>query len=313
MRDGWDDDQDPMTPTVTRWSTVRSLLTDVFVWLGPGKCRLGLQRAPSITACAAATVDDPMCTDADVCLVEPVPEFELDGTNRAEILAALPDMSASPLEIVGGSPIREAYLSARDHLLEQPDNPALIVLITDGGANCSESSLPEAVEIFDDELVPTVAEGFEVYGVQTIVVGVGVPSVPSLPAQPDSPDVDLHTALNDLAVAGGHPWNGGMEARMYFDPLLPDELGSTLERAGCGATSCTVDLAMWGGPIDPIYAPYTSISTNGQQIPYVRDCALEEGWTWVEEGEVVELCGSYCDAYMTCEQEFELEYGFCGE
>jgi hypothetical protein len=45
----------------------------------------------------------------------------------------------------------------------------------------------------------------------------------------------------------------------------------------------------------------------------VRNCELEDGWAWVTEGEVISLCGTYCDAYMTCETYFQLGYGFCGE
>jgi hypothetical protein len=316
MREGWDDDQDPLTPAVTRWSTAHGLLYQAFQGLDSYACRMGLQRAPSSAACAAATVDDPMCTDADVCLVEPIPEIELGDFQRAEILAALPDASASPLEIVGGSPLREAYLSARDHLLDQAEDTIdLIVLITDGGASCSEPTLPEAVEIFDAELVADVAEGFEVYGVQTLVVGVGVADEPTLPAQPDSPDVDTQAALNDLAMAGGHPWNGGMEPRKYFDATTPEDLVVALEGAGCGAVSCTIDIEMlMGGPVDPILIPYVIVENDdGNWVPYVRNCELEDGWAWVTEGEVISLCGTYCDAYMTCETYFQLGYGFCGE
>ncbi len=71
-------------------SPSRLLFYSVFFWLDPDRCRMGLQRAPSAAACAAATVDDPMCTDLDLCLVEPIPEVEIDGNHRAEMLYGCP-------------------------------------------------------------------------------------------------------------------------------------------------------------------------------------------------------------------------------
>lgn len=306
MLDGWDHDGDPMTPTVARWSTARALLEQLVVDLGPYPSRMGLQRAPSSAACAAATIDDPMCTDADVCLVDPTPEIEIGDSHGDEILAALPDASASPLEIVGGSPIRAAWLAARDHLIEQPEETVeLIVLITDGGASCSEPTLPQAVETFDEQLLSTVAEGFEVYGIETIVVGVGVADQPTLPAQPDSPAVDTQAALNDLGMAGGH-----LE---YFDAATPDELVAELASAGCGATGCTFDLTMFEkGPVHPLYIPSTIVEIDGETVPQVDDCALEDGWAWVTPGLVMSLCGSYCDDYSACAAVFDLLYGVCG-
>jgi hypothetical protein len=309
MRESVDHDQNPMTPVVLRWATARALLDqiipdlDASVWFG-------LQRVPSIGACPAATVDDPNCKDADVCLVDSSPEIEIGELHGESILAALPDASASPLEIVGGSPIRAAWVAARDHLLAQPD-PIFsgIVLITDGGANCSESSLPEAVEVFDDELEALVSDGFVLHGIPTVVVGVGVGEQPSLPAQPDSPGADVYAALNDLGVAGGMPWNGGNEPRKFFDASQPDELMLALDPGG-GVTDCTVDLTyVEGGPPEPVQIPDMVIEANGQDVPYVNDCANEDGWAWIEEGIILTFCGSYCDGFKDGTMAFEGDYG----
>jgi hypothetical protein len=310
MHESWDHDQDPLTPAVTRWATARALLDqivpdlDASIWFG-------LQRAPSIHACPAATEDDPNCKDADVCLVDPTPEIEIGKLHGESILAALPDASASPLDIVGGSPISAAWVAARDHLLAQLDPTiSAIVLITDGGANCSESGLPEAVEVFDDELEALVSEGYLVHGIMTVVVGVGVGEQPSLPAQPDSPAVDAYAALDDLGVAGGLARNGGDEPRKFYDAAQPDELMHALEAGGCKVTDCTVDLTTAGsGPPEPVQLPYMSIEANGQEVPYVFDCEDEDGWAWIEEGMILTFCGSYCDGYKNGELAFEGSYG----
>jgi hypothetical protein len=316
MLETWDHDQDPMTPAVSRWLTTRTLLEQVIPEIENSfHTRLGLQRIPSSDACPGATVDAPNCTDADVCLVEPTPEIPLLGELQGElILVSLPDGSASPLEVVGGSPISAAWLSARDHLLAQSDgSPRVIMLFTDGGANCSEPSLPTAVEWFDEDLETLVEDGFVVHGIETLVIGVDVDEQqPSLPAQPDSPAVDTYAALNDLALAGGFPWNHGMQPRKFFDAGQPDEL---IDAIGDGVVSyvveCTVDLTMTpGGPPEPSQIPLVEIEMNGEEMPYVSDCVNENGWTWLEEGLILSFCGSFCEAFKTGDGvSFEGIYG----
>jgi hypothetical protein len=314
MLETWDHDQDPMTPMVSRWLTARTLLEQVIAELasplhGP---RFGLQRAPSIDACPGATLDAPNCTSADVCLVEPTPEIALGDLQGELILASLPDGSASPLEIVGGSPISAAWLSARDHLLAQSDEGFQgIVLITDGGANCSEASLPMAVELFDDGLEALVSEGYAMHGIPTVVVGVDVDEQqPSLPAQPDSPAVDTYAALNGLALAGGIPWNSGSEPRKFFDAAQPDDLLDMFGQGPSTVTDCTVDLTQLPeGPPQPSQIPLVVIEMNGDEVPYVVDCAQENGWSWIEEGEILTFCGSFCEAFKAGTGTFEGTYG----
>jgi hypothetical protein len=310
MHQSWDHDQDAMTPAVPRWVTARALLDQVIPALD-GNIWFGLQRAPSVDACPAATVDEPNCTDADVCLVGATPEIEIGELHGEPILASLPDVSASPLELVGGSPIGAAYVTALDHLLAQPDRTvSAIVLVTDGGANCSEPSLPEAVEVFDDELEALVANAYAEQEIFTFVVGVGVGEQPSLPAQPDSPAVDTYSALNELGLAGGAPWDGGTQARKFYDAAQPDELLLALDTGGDTVTDCTVDLTSSpGGPLDPLQIPYLVIETNGQEVPYVLDCENENGWAWIVDGEILTFCGSYCEGFKNGEMTFDIIYG----
>jgi hypothetical protein len=318
MLETWDHDQDPMTPAVSRWLTVRTLIETVVAQLDAKLHvpKLGLQRAPSTDACPDATVDAPNCNDADVCLVESTPEVVLGELQGELILASLPDASASPLEVVGGSPISTAWLSTRDHLLAQPEgNPSMIVLITDGGANCSEPSLPAAVEAFDDGLAAQVEDGFMVHGIPTIVVGVDVDAQqPSLPAQPDSPAVDTFAAINDLALAGGAPYNMGSEPRKFFDAAAPDDLLDMLEDGLLSASyDCTLDLTQFeGGAPEPNQIPLVVIEMNGEEVPYVLDCEQENGWTWFEEGKFLSFCGSFCEAFGAGSGSFEGIYGCPG-
>jgi hypothetical protein len=299
-----------MTPSVSRWHSARSLINQLIPEFDD-RMWFGLQRAPSVDACPAATLEAANCTDADVCLVSPTPEIELGEQHGAQILVSLPDTSASPLEIVGGSPLGAAWLSARDHLLAQDEiNPRAVVLITDGGANCGEPGLPDAVEVFDGGLEAMVAEGYASYEILTVVVGVDVTErQPSLPAQPDSPAIDTHAALNALALAGGSPWSGGDEPRKYFDVRELDDLRPVFDSA-CGVTDCTVDLTMLpSGPPEPAQIPLITIEMEGVEVPYVVDCANENGWSWIVEGEILKFCGTHCEKFTMGDGPIEGFYG----
>lgn len=316
MLETWDHDDDPMTPEVSRWQSARGLLEQVVAEYGAHSHApwLGLQRAPSIDACPGATQNASNCTDADVCVVESTPEVALGDAQGELILASLPDASASSLEIVGGSPIGAAYVPARDHLLAQSDDDdvRVIVLLTDGGANCRAPSLPAAVEVFDDGLAALVEDGFVEHEIWTVVVGVDVDEQqPSLPAQPDAPAVDTFAALNALALAGGTPWNGGLESRKFFDVREPDELMDLIVDGLISVIhECTVDLTMSpGGVPDPSQIPLVVIETDGEEVPYVLDCEQESGWTWVVDGEILTFCGSHCEAFKNGSAAFDIIYG----
>jgi hypothetical protein len=292
MLEGWEHDDDPSTPTVSRWHSVRALLEQLIPAI-EDPILLGLVRAPASDACLGGT-----CTDANVCLVEPEPEIEIGENNGAQILVTLPDSFASSLEIVGASPIAAAYSSARDHLLAQAeDMPSYIVLITDGGANCVEPSLPEAVEVFDAGLEAMVGEAYSTYGIGTIVVAVDVAEQPSSAALPDTPAVDAQAALDAIALAGGLPRIGGSEPRKFFEVRDIEDLQVMFESA-CQVTDCTVDLTTSpAGPPEPVQIPLMEIEMEGLEVPYVSECASEDGWSWIEEGEVLTFCGLHCEKF----------------
>ena len=274
---------DTSASMASRWVSARSFL-EQFVAEIDGDYSLGLQRAPS--------------SDADVCLVEPAPEIGVGELHGEQILAALPE--ASSLELAGGSPLAAAIISARDHLLEQESrSPSFIVLVTDGGANCAEPSLPEAIESFDENLVGLVSDIYNLDQIYTLVVGVDVAEQPSLPALPDSPAVDTFAALNDIALAGGVPAGDGVGPRKFFQVDEVDDVVDGFVLFEDDPT-CVIDLTMLEeGPPDPVQIPYVTIEMNGADVPYVLDCENEDGWTWIEAGLVLSFCGSHCDAYMT--------------
>jgi hypothetical protein len=62
-------------------------------------------------------------------------------------------------------------------------------------------------------------------------------------------------------------------------------------------TDCEIDLTETRlGPPCPLQIPYVyvEVDQDAEFVPYVHDCATEDGWTWLVEGEVMGLCGSWC-------------------
>lgn len=51
------------------------------------------------------------------------------------------------------------------------------------------------------------------------------------------------------------------------------------------------------GAPPPRLIPYVVVEREGVQLPYTEDCANEDGWAWVREGEVLSLCGVECSAF----------------
>lgn len=294
MATSWDHDDDPVTPAVTRWSSAHALVQHLaFTADGdPPNNLLGVQRFPAATACPG-----PSCTDADVCVVEPMPEAIPGYENASEILAAVPNADASTL--VGGSPARAAFVSARDALLELgKEQPNFIVLITDGGANCSAGeSLPGSYEIADEALLTAVEEAFLLDGIFTLVVGVDALDA-DVPAGEDTPAGNAFSTLNNLALAGGLPWQLGMEARKFFDVRDIDAVHVALNSVYPNDPICEIDLTEHIGAPDPAQIPFVTFEINGV-VPHVEDCASEDGWVWIVEGEVVRFCGTACNQLMT--------------
>ncbi|HLT39317.1 MAG TPA: hypothetical protein VK034_23700 [Enhygromyxa sp.] len=78
--------------------------------------------------------------------------------------------------------------------------------------------------------------------------------------------------------------------------------------SGSDCPDCVIDLAADAlGPVFPQTIPYFHVA----DVPYVEDCASEDGWTWLVIGEQLELCGSHCFAWINPAREgisYELLY-----
>jgi hypothetical protein len=278
-----------------------------------GAMNAGLQRFPSEDACPNATMQSSNCYNADSCITNNMPEVSVALDNGAAVIAAIPGANAGNTEIVGGTPATRGINSAVAHLEAQsPELARYILLITDGAANCTpgKQTTFDLVELYDLTLAPTVEAAYMDSGITTFVVGIDI--VDGLVGQgvEGSPEANPYQRLNEVALAGGAPKNGGNDAEKFFNSTNQDELLMALGDIIQDITECIIDLnTTEQGPPDPIQIPYVEFTSDGMDIPKVDDCANEDGWTWLEEGVIVTFCGSYCDDFKTGGAIFDGTYG----
>jgi hypothetical protein len=147
-------------------------------------------------------------------------------------------------------------------------------------------------------------------GITTFVVGIDIIDQLLGSGIDGAPEANPYERLNDVALAGGAPKNGGMDAEKFFNTTNQQELLDALEQIIMDVTSCEIDLSMTpGGAPDPVQIPYISFTSDGMEVPYVDDCDSQDGWTWIEEGVIMSFCGSYCDDFKNGSAVFDGTYG----
>jgi len=165
-----------------------------------------------------------------VCDVRAVPEVAAGPYRAADLMGLLPP--AGSAEFFGGSPAQAAYATALDHLETLGGAaPTAIVLISDGGLNCTDEVAP--LDTADDGLAELVAFARDSLQIQTFVIGVGV-----APGDQAVPNGDPDAALREIALAGGAA-NG---ERGYFTASDAEPLVSALSvfmgASGASETAC---------------------------------------------------------------------------
>lgn len=282
----WDHDANGNTPNVTRWYSLHAALDATLDDYAP-LLHAGLTRFPSSTASSMY--------NATACTTSDTPEAPMDVGNGAGIMAAIPAQAATNAEIKGGTPTTLGIVTAVDHLTSQGiSSTPSIVLMTDGAANCDLSlPFPNILEDYDVNLVPTL-EDASFDGIITHVVGIAITNALIGSGNDGTPYANPYVVLNDAAVAGGAPLAGSTK---FHDAGTQAELSTALA-AVLDPIACLVDLTrLPEGPPTLAQVPGVAFEIDGSPIPYVDSCASGNGWTWVQEGEQVRFCGTYCQDY----------------
>lgn len=315
MNTQWDHDQDPATPTQSRWTTTHALI-DLITNNYGGVIHYGLQLFPGPDA-TSSCANDPACP---ACSLGSSPEATIPSTHDT-LMAAMPPSDTS--DLAGASPagpaLASAMVSIQDGIQAGDHGFAPFVLITDGVPLCSASFADELcsfpgqssadcklLEYADPDIIPLIETHLSA-GMPTHVVGLEI--VDEL-IDPDStadgqPDAtNARVMLDEMALAGGVPQ---LDAPTSFHGANNEaELRSALDTIIGGYASCTIDLsAPPNYPPHENQSPFVEFELDGTTLPgpltiTPEACAAgdEEGWIWLVEGLELQLCGAPCVSLM---------------
>ena len=280
----WDHDQDPATPTITRWNSLYSVV-DLIVNNFNKSMNLGAVLFPSKSATQSYS--------EAACVVSGKAEVPIAGMNAAKILGAIPGALTDATVMKGGTPATKGLKVGIAELMAQTnEQPKFMILVTDGAANCQENA-PDTTtlfEMYDNKVAETVA-GALALGIKTYVVGIGLTNVTSGMAKDGNPDnTNSYEKMNEVAIAGGVPRPG---VDKYYDTQNQLELQAALDEISMQILSCTITLDP-----TPKYPKFVEVAPFGPV--QVTDCATEDGWMYLPEDPMmpgvlqVELCGTAC-------------------
>jgi hypothetical protein len=268
----WDHDADPNTATISRWNSLHQVVESV-VTTFDAAANFGATLFPS----AAATADINMA-----CVTSAMSEVPVAPMNLAAILAGIPAADAAVLN--GGTPATAGVILGRDHLSGlDPTSPRVLVLVSDGAANCSADAVAvEELLLYDDQLPEVVGAAWTDLGIPTYVVGIDASDIVT--------EIGISTieALDEVAVAGGKPLAGPQQ---FYQTTNQTELEAALQEIVDDAVGCTL-------PLDPApaFPELLEIYVDGVEVPPVAACD-EDGWMFGEplgSYDSIVLCGTWC-------------------
>jgi hypothetical protein len=188
----------------------------------------------------------------------------------------------------GRTPTGAAILYGARYLLRRAASNVsrTLVLATDGAPTCTVGGGDEVADA-----VSAIAMA-RAQGISTHVIGISAPG-----------ETTLVSALDRMAVAGGHPLAGPVRHYAIHDPAALERAFTDIPRS---LSECT-----WHAPVAAPMEGVVTLRAGAVTIP--RDPTRRDGWDWTDptRGEVT-LYGSACarfvgqtralDASVTCAQ-----------
>ena len=291
----WDHDEDANTPEITRWASLYGVVDEILSNF-QDKLNFGVSLFPSKNATQTY--------NSMACVVEAAPEVAVAESNKNAILAAIP--AAMSQSIFGGTPASSGMATAVTHLKTLDAKfPRAVLLVTDGAANCDPgaNNNSERFEIYDQGLHTVVQSAWNDDQIPTYVVGIDISKQNTGNKTDGNPNnIVPYDKLNELAVDGGKPQAG---VDKFYATKNQNDLQAALDQIAEDALSCIVVL-----DDPPVFPQNTKVKIEGQLVPPVMDCSMEDGWVYTDEMySGIELCGTWCDT-LKIKGEIDVEY-FC--
>jgi hypothetical protein len=281
----WDGDGDPQTPDVTRWHSLHDTVNAIATHYQDGM-KLGVTLFPFIDATSKYE---------SLCIVSEHPEVTPALGNAEAILDAIPD--AEDTDFYGATPAAAGIATALAHLeLLDGEEPAAMILVTDGAANCNfDNGGQDLFDVYDENLPLIVAHAWEQRAIPTYVIGIDIKSMSI------SPLTNPRVKLDEVAQLGGVALDGEVG---FYDATDADMLLAALDEIA-SSVSCTVKLDE-----PPESADQLIIEIDGQTIPRLDSCDQGDGWVFSDPNgplDSIELCNGSCDALLEA-GELEAEF-----
>jgi Mg-chelatase subunit ChlD len=252
----WDHDDNPQTPTVTRWNSLHGVVESIVTKFNK-TVNFGVKLYPKIDAGSYE--------DVGACIVNPGVEVEVAPMNAVKVLAGIP---AAEFPVLGGTPMETGLKEAYKYLQAlDPNKQRFALMVADG-----EISKTCAGEVYKEAL--GAVKGAHDMGIPTYVVGIDV-------------DPMVSADLQSLAIAGGK--SNPNNPQGFYETTSQIELQAALQQIVDDTLSCVIDVTP-----EPSEPELFEVWIGKNQVAAAADCAKDSGWVWTKPHAQIELCGQAC-------------------
>lgn len=252
--------------TLTFWEVVQHAVGEVLVSPVNNEVGFGMQFFPNKNASEFS------------CEVSAEPEIAPAAGTQIEIMKQMLEKLPFGLSPVVG--VMESVAAAPGNLAD-PNVVGAVVLLSDGGDNCSGVMQPEIVS-----RLGSAAKSLHDVGVRTFAIRYG---------SMDGQTPEQAEQLTAIAMFGGTAQAGGAVA--YIDAKTPQELGDALASISDQLASCVFTLGEVAPGVD---RNRTNLFLDGEQIGFDAMGTKQDGWSWVDAAQTtIELYGSACTLFKT--------------
>jgi hypothetical protein len=165
--------------------------------------------------------------------------------------------------------------------LADPNVLGAVVLLSDGGDNCSGDQQPQIVA-----RLGSAAKKLREAGVKTYAIRYG---------SADGETPQQAEQLNAIATNGGTALTGSSTA--YIDAKSPDDLSRAFAGISDQLSTCSFVLNNVQSNVDKNRA---TLFLNGEQIGFDAMKSQQNGWNWLDpEQTSIQLYGDACAAFKT--------------
>lgn len=171
-------------------------------------------------------------------------------------------------------------VAAQPGALADPNTIGAVVLLSDGGDNCTGDPQAQIVTRLGGA-----AKKLLDRGVRTFAIRYG---------SADGEAQDQAAQLNAIVTSGGTARMGSVA---YIDAKTPDELGAALAGIADQLATCSFTLGNVSATVDRNRA---NLYLDGEQIGFDAMATKQNGWAWMDQTQSsIELYGDACKAFKT--------------